>query len=371
MDLRHAIDTYRGHTIPRFRFTEKRNVWFVVSGIFIALSLLGFVVRGGLNLSIDFKGGAEITYTLANDTTQQEISDLLTSLGHPESTVQVSDDGSQVSIRTEAFESFQERTTVVKALADQAGIKVKDIEVPKSIGATWGSEISSKAARGLVLVLLLIAVYISFRFEWKMSVGALIALAHDIIITFGVYSLTGRQVTPETIIAVLTILGFSLYDTIVIYDKINENTESAALINRYGYSGVVDLSLNQTFMRSVNTSLVVLLPILSLLFFGGETLKNFAFAMFVGVTAGTYSSIFIAAPILTLLKGREPKYRKIEEKLASQRQSEPIAAKDGADHAAPVGAGVSAAANSTSSSGASKPPARHRRKPPSTRRKHR
>ena len=133
----------------------------------------------------------------------------------------------------------------------------------------------------------------------------MVALVHDVVITAGIYALVGREVTPETVIAILTILGFSLYDTVVIYDKIKENTESAALTARLGYTGVVDLSLNQTVMRSVNTSLVVLLPILSLLLFGGDTLKDFAFAMFVGVAIGAYSSIFIAAPVLTIVHERQ------------------------------------------------------------------
>jgi preprotein translocase subunit SecF len=142
-----------------------------------------------------------------------------------------------------------------------------------------------------------------------MAVGAMVALVHDVVITAGLYALVGREVTPETVIAILTILGFSLYDTVVIYDKIKENTESAALTARLGYTGVVDLSLNQTVMRSVNTSLVVLLPILSLLLFGGQTLKDFAFAMFVGVAIGAYSSIFIAAPVLTIVHERQVQRR--------------------------------------------------------------
>jgi len=138
-----------------------------------------------------------------------------------------------------------------------------------------------------------------------MAAGAMVALVHDVLITAGIYALVGREVTPETVIAILTILGFSLYDTVVIYDKIKENTESAALTARLGYTGVVDMSLNQTVMRSVNTSLVVLLPILSLLLFGGQTLKDFAFAMFIGVAIGAYSSIFIAAPVLTIIHERQ------------------------------------------------------------------
>jgi preprotein translocase subunit SecF len=155
-----------------------------------------------------------------------------------------------------------------------------------------------------------------------MALSAQTALLHDLIITAGIYALVGRTVTPATVIAILTILGYSLYDTVVIFDKVKENTESLALVTRETYSGVVNLSLNQVLMRSVNTSLVVLLPILSLLLFGGSTLKDFAFALFVGVASGTYSSIFVASPMLALLKEREPKFRNIAAR-ASQRARQP------------------------------------------------
>ncbi len=160
-------------------------------------------------------------------------------------------------------------------------------------------------------MLLAITLYITFRFEWKMAVGAQVAMLHDVVITAGVYALTGREVSPATVIAILTILGFSLYDTVVIYDKVKENTESAAMLSKDTYSGVVNTSLNTVFMRSVNTSLVVILPIFSLLLFGGETLKDFAFAMLIGVLTGAYSSIFVAAPILAVLKEREPRFQQL------------------------------------------------------------
>jgi len=170
----------------------------------------------------------------------------------------------------------------------------------------------------LVVFLLLVSLYITLRFEVKMAAGALIALGHDLIITAGIYALVGREVTPETVIAILTILGYSLYDTVVIYDKVKENTESAAMVARDTYSGVVNTSLNQTLMRSVNTSLVVLLPIGALLLFGGQTLKDFAFALFIGVATGAYSSIFIAAPVLALFKEREPRYQQIRARAAAR-----------------------------------------------------
>jgi preprotein translocase subunit SecF len=311
MNWHHAIETYRGHTIPHFRFIQHRRWWFAISGALILLSIVGFVVRGGLNLSIDFEGGAQIGYTWQTPVGVDEVTATLAEHGHPDANVQIAN-GDTVLIRTDSLTGDpQASADLLDALAQQAGIDRSEINI-QDVGPTWGEEISRKALTGLIVVLLAITLYITIRFEWKMAIGAMIALVHDVVITIGVYALTGREVTPETVIAILTILGFSLYDTVVIYDKIQENTESTALVAREGYANVVNLSLNQVFMRSVNTSLVVLLPILSLLFFGGDTLKNFAFAMFVGVTTGAYSSIFIAAPVLTILKSREARYRQLE-----------------------------------------------------------
>jgi preprotein translocase subunit SecF len=202
-------------------------------------------------------------------------------------------------------------------LAKVAGISPDTID-EQDVGPTWGSQISAKAIQGLVIFLILVALYIGVRFEVKMAGSALAALGHDLIITAGIYALVGREVTPAAVIAILTILGYSLYDTVVIFDKIKENTDQAALVARETYGGVVNISLNQTLMRSVNTSLVVLLPIGSLLLFGGSTLKDFAFALFVGVAVGTYSSIFVASPILVTFKEREPKYQQIRTR-ATQR----------------------------------------------------
>jgi preprotein translocase subunit SecF len=207
------------------------------------------------------------------------------------------------------------------ALAREAGISVNDIN-EQDVGPTWGSTISRKALLGLVIFLVLVSLYIAVRFEPKMAAAALVALFHDLIVTAGIYALVGREVTPETVIAVLTILGYSLYDTVVIFDKIKENSESTALLARETYSGMVNLSLNQVFMRSVNTSLATLLPIMALLLFGGQTLKDFAFALFVGIASGTYSSIFVAAPVLAVLKEREPRYQQIRVR-AEQRAARP------------------------------------------------
>jgi preprotein translocase subunit SecF len=306
MSLRSAFAVYRGYRVPHLQLIEHRNWWFIFSGVLIALSLIGMILSG-FHFSIDFVGGAELNYTVQTPVSADQIQTVLDRYGLT-AEIQLVAGGEQVSIRTDSLTEVTDREALLRDLAADAKIAPEDINV-EDIGPTWGQQISRKAIRGLLFVLFFIAIYIAWRFEWTMAVGAMVALVHDVVITAGLYALVGREVTPETVIAILTILGFSLYDTVVIYDKIKENTESAALTARLGYVGVVDLSLNQTVMRSVNTSLVVLLPILSLLLFGGQTLKDFAFAMFVGVAVGAYSSIFIAAPILTVIHERQLKRR--------------------------------------------------------------
>jgi preprotein translocase subunit SecF len=302
VSMKNAWAVYRGYRVPHLQLIEHRRWWFIFSGILIALSLIGIIVNG-FHFSIDFVGGAELNYSPSTPLTADQIQTVLDRYNLP-AEIQLVSGGEQVSIRTDALTAAGDRQALINELASQAKISPEEINV-EDIGPTWGQEISRKAIRGLLFVLLFIAIYIAWRFEWSMAAGAMIALVHDVLITAGIYALVGREVTPETVIAILTILGFSLYDTVVIYDKIKENTESAALTARLGYVGVVDMSLNQTVMRSVNTSLVVLLPILSLLLFGGQTLKDFAFAMFVGVAIGAYSSIFIAAPVLTIIHERQ------------------------------------------------------------------
>ncbi len=362
MNFHHAMETYRGHTIPHFRFTERRNIWFGLSGVLIVLSLVG-LIWGGLNYSIDFEGGAQISFALNSDVTTEEITATMAAAGRPDAEVQIVS-GDQVSIRTESLAAAGETDELVSTLAKQAGITVDEVNV-QDIGPTWGKEISRKAFSGLIMVLLAISAYIAFRFEPKMALGAMIALVHDVVITAGIYALTGREVTPETVIAILTILGFSLYDTVVIYDKIKENTESAALTSRLGYAGVVDLSLNQTLMRSVNTSLVVLLPIVSLLLFGGATLKNFAFAMFIGVAIGAYSSIFIAAPVLTILKGREKRVQQMEARRAVRDR-----AGEGSAAAATAATSDAAARSITAKTGGpARPQPKNKKRPPAKRKR--
>ena len=320
MNVREAVGTFRGHRVPHLSIIPRKKWWFLLSGFFIVLSLVGLFFRH-LNLSIDFKGGAQLQYALqATGVTADGIRGTMADFGRPAAEVQILS-GTTVSVRTGSLNELGDRQQLLDALAKQAGLGSADEVNVTDIGPSWGSQISQKMFKGLVIFLVLVTVYIAFRFEWKMALGAQAALVHDLIITAGIYALVGREVTPATVIAILTILGYSLYDTVVIFDKVKENTESVALISKDTYSGVVNLSLNQTLMRSVNTSLVVLFPILSLLLFGGVTLKDFAFALFVGVASGTYSSVFVASPILAVLKEREPKYQQMRARAAARAAS--------------------------------------------------
>jgi preprotein translocase subunit SecF len=363
--VHHLLETYRGHTIPHFRFVERRNTWFAFSGALIALSLIG-LVASGLNYSIDFEGGGKIQYPIGADVTVADVQDLLDAAGRGGAEVQIVS-GDQIAIRTESLADTGDSDALLRSLAEQAGIAVTDISV-EDIGPTFGADVRRQAVTGLVVVLAAISLYIALRFEPKMAIGAMIALVHDVVITAGIYALVGREVTPETVIAILTILGFSLYDTVVIYDKIKENTESSALVSRLGYVGVVGLSLNQVLMRSVNTSLVVLLPILSLLLFGGDTLKDFAFAMFVGVAIGAYSSVFLAAPLLAVLKLRERRYQQLEVRRAARDRSGPAERAPAASSAAATPTSGGGATASGARSG-SRPRPKNKRRPPAKRKR--
>ncbi len=376
MNVRQAISTFRGHRVPDVSIIPRKNLWFMLSGAVILLSLGGLLFRG-LNLSIDFKGGALITYPFETPgLTAADVSGTLAAapFNRGDAEVQIVS-GNQILIRTATLTTMsdKDRTALVDALAKQAGVTPNDVN-RTDVGPTWGSQISRKALFGLIVVLIAITLYIALRFEWKMAIGAQVAMIHDVVITAGVYALTGREVTPATVIAVLTILGFSLYDTVVIYDKIQENTESPVMLSKDSYSGVVNTSMNQVLMRSVNTSLVVILPILSLLLFGGSTLKDFAFAMMVGVISGAYSSIFVAAPILSVLKEREPKYQQIRAKAGAraavderrlrvmpQRETLPV---ESAAREVSTGAVATAAATRTAArQGSSKPRPKSKKKP--------
>jgi preprotein translocase subunit SecF len=240
-----------------------------------------------------------------------------------------------------------EQTKVTAALAAWANAKPADVSI-NDVGPTWGGEVSHKAIRALIFFFIAIAVYLSFRFEPKMAIAAILAVIHDILITVGAYAVTGFSVTPATVIAFLTILGFSLYDTVVVFDKVEENVAGIGATGRETYSGVVNRSMNQVLMRSLNTSFVAVLPVFSLLvvgayLFGAVTIKDFSLALFIGLLTGAYSSIFVATPILAILKEREPRYAALRLKLAG-RASAVAAPAYAAATAATAGGGRSAPA---------------------------
>jgi preprotein translocase subunit SecF len=375
---RRAFDTFRGYRHPEFRIIQHRRRWLILSGTAILISLFALLVLQ-LNFSIDFTGGTLIQYRIEQPVTVEEVRETLAAdpFGRSNAEVQIVG-GNRVSIRTTALTDLspQERNLLFEGLAEQAGITPDDISA-QVVGPTWGAQISRQAIIGLVVVLAAITLYITLRFEWKMALGAIIAMVHDVVITAGVYALTGREVSPATVIAILTILGFSLYDTVVIFDKVKENTESTAQLGRDTYEGVANASMNQVLMRSVNTSLVVVLPILSLLLFGGATLKDFAFAMLVGTIVGAYSSIFVATPILVVLKEREPRYQQLRARLEGRpgerrlRAVPAPAAEAISEQATPAAVGATASPGTSSRGGSSsaRPRPKSRRRPPAKRRR--
>lgn len=303
-------------------FVGQRRRWFIISGIAIVISLLSIGLRHGpgelgLNLSLDFRGGTSILLDNPNGVTVPEFEDLLGASGITDSRVEELDDGAAVRIRTE-FVGGDTEIELVDTLAVAAGTDSASASV-ESVGPTFGALIARAAVIALVTFLAAVSVFIAIRFEWKMAGVAIAALFHDLIITAGVYSLLGFEVTPSTVVAVLTILGYSLYDTVVIFDKIEETVEKAE--GRKTFDDIVNESMNLVLSRSIATSLTSLLPVGSLLFLGSfflgaGVLTDFALALFVGIAAGTYSSIFIAAPLLDVWKDTEPEWIAIAERQA-------------------------------------------------------
>ncbi|MGH2636999.1 MAG: protein translocase subunit SecF [Actinomycetota bacterium] len=378
MTARELLLAFRGYRTPNFHIVQRRRRWFLLSAAVIAVALIGLIFSG-INYSIDFTGGSLIQYPNASGVSVEDVRGLLAQEPYDRGDAEIQVvGGDQIQIRTTALTDLTvvERTQLVDELAVQAGVSESEVST-QVVGPTWGEQITRQAVIGLVIVLAAIALYVTFRFEWKMAIGALVAMVHDVVITAGVYALTGREVSPATVIAILTILGFSLYDTVVIYDKVKENTENPAILAKDTYEGIANLSMNQVLMRSVNTSLVVVLPILSLLLFGGETLKDFAFAMLIGVITGAYSSIFVATPILVILKEREPKYRQHRARLegrSTERRPRPIAPPEPAEDAEKVehaAVGAAAAARTTARTGqpSQRPRPKSRRRPPAKRKR--
>jgi preprotein translocase subunit SecF len=308
------------HERTNFDFIGRSKLWALLSGTAVLISLIA-LAYSGLNLGIDFEGGTQWEVRRASGTasTEQVRRTLADTAATGAKVLVLGDDA--VRVQTPELTPAQ-RAAVTAALAKYAGVGEATVSIV-TVGPTWGGQVSRKALTALVFFFILIAAYLTFRFEWKMALSAIIAVLHDIIITVGVYAITGFEVTPATVVAFLTILGFSLYDTVVVFDKINENTSGLGTERGDTYSSMVNRSMNQVLMRSINTSFVALLPVASLLvvgsgILGAATLRDFALALFVGLLVGAYSSIFVATPILAWLKEREPRNMALRERSLAQ-----------------------------------------------------
>jgi preprotein translocase subunit SecF len=294
-------------------FVGRRRTWYVASAIILVIAFAGLWAKG-LNMGIEFEGGVEYRVAMsageADQSAVQEIRAAVMDTGVDAASAPIVTTSGTDTIRVQTEPVDNDQATVVsEAIQGAAGVQADDIS-QVAIGATWGEQVADRALMGLVVFTVLVVLFIWAYFrEWKMSVAALVALAHDVLITVGVYALSGFEVTPATVTGVLTILGFSLYDTVVVFDKVRENTKNLAR-TRTTYRSAANLAVNQTLVRSINTSVVALLPVGAILYagvvvLGSGALKDLALALFVGMAAGAYSSIFIATPLLVQLKERE------------------------------------------------------------------
>ncbi len=299
-------------------FVGRRRTWFLLSAVLLGLSIASLAGRQ-LNLSLDFRGGVSVQAPNTEGAEVGELRAALSAVGMADAKIQLLDGGAAVRVQTQALSADREEE-LVDVVTGVAGATPSEASIV-SVGPTFGAQISNSALRALSVFLVIASLFISWRFgwEWKMALAGLAALFHDLVITFGAYSIFGFEVTPATVIAVLTILGYSLYDTVVVFDKVKENEIEAQ--GRLTYSEVVNVSMNEVLLRSIMTSLTSLLPVGSLLFvgsylLGAAPLQEFALALFVGIAAGTYSSIFVASPLLAVMKEREETWIRVRRKLA-------------------------------------------------------
>lgn len=294
-----------------FDFIGRKRIWFALSGAIIIAGLIAAGVRG-LNFGVEFTGGTLVTVKFAQKVEVEDLRKVLKDYKLGESIIQPLEKGAMLIRYSQSFKETAKNRELQKrliaALDEKFGIKDKTIQ---EVGPGWGEEIRNTAIIALIVALGALLLYISLRFEFKMATSAIVALFHDLLITVGVYALVGRMVTPATVAAILTILGYSLYDTIVVFHRIMENTKK---MSKQSYGSMVNGSINQVLARSINTSFTTILPVIAILFIGGETLKDFAFALFVGLLSGAYSSIFTASPLLVLWKEIEPRYKNLKKK---------------------------------------------------------
>jgi SecD/SecF fusion protein len=310
-----------------FDFMGHRRWYFALSGAIILIGLGSLFVRGGgnplagLNYGLEFRTGTRIEVAFERSPSLADVRAVTTAADHGDAQIQqVSEVGESglVGFTIQTEELSPDEQAALKAALGQAfpiaTVDGSEVYAQSTVGPTFGNLVIEKSLQAAALAVLLILGYVTVRFQWKFAVGAIAAVVHDLFIVVGVYSLSGREVTTATIAAVLTFLGYSLYDNVIVYDRIRENIPKMPSST---FSEIANRSISQTLMRSINTSFITLLPVICLLLFGGSTLKDFAFALFVGIISGAYSTIFIGTPVLTVLKEREPKYRRMAAKAAA------------------------------------------------------
>ncbi|SOX53394.1 protein translocase subunit SecF [Mycobacterium ahvazicum] len=298
-----------------FEVVGRRRLWYGISGAIVAIAILSIILRG-FTFGIDFKGGTTVSFPRGNVTTSQVQDVFRKTLGRDAASVVIVGNGGSATVQISSETLTNDQTTKLRnALFDAFAPKGADGKPSKAaisdsaVSETWGDQITKKALIALGVFLVLVSVYIMVRYERYMSISALTTMVFDLTVTAGVYSLVGFEVSPATVIGLLTILGFSLYDTVIVFDKVEENTKDFQHRNRRTFAEEANLAINQTFMRSINTSLISVLPVLALMvvavwLLGVGTLKDLALVQLVGILVGTYSSIFFATPLLVTLRER-------------------------------------------------------------------
>ncbi|MEN9749876.1 MAG: hypothetical protein RL149_954 [Actinomycetota bacterium] len=314
-------DLYTGNR--SINFIAKRKVFYVIAAVMIALAIALPAARGGFNFGIEFKGGSEFRVSGVSQSDQQKAIDAVHSVVAESNPVVTAVGTDSIRIQTESLEATQSESVRV-ALANAYGVNSASV-ASSFIGANWGADITTKAFYGLLVFVVLAALLMAVYFRTaKMSLAAIIALIHDLIITAGLYGALGFEVTPAAVIGFLTILGYSLYDTVVVFDKIRENTFEVEFSESATFAERVNLAINQTLVRSINTSVVAVLPVAAILFIGATllgagTLRDISLALFIGIIVGTYSTIFIAAPVYSHLREGETKYAEAATKVLASR----------------------------------------------------
>ncbi|WP_128378384.1 protein translocase subunit SecF [Streptomyces cavernae] len=317
-----------------YDFVGNRKIWYGISILITITAIVGLAVRG-LNMGIEFQGGAAFTTSKTSVSVSQARSYAEEASGHDAVVQKLGTGGLRIQV---AGVDTDKADQIAEKLADDMNVEASSINA-ELVGPSWGEQVANKAWTGLGIFMVLVVIYLAIAFEWRMALAALVALIHDITITVGIYALVGFEVTPGTVIGLLTILGYSLYDTVVVFDSLKEQTKDLTKQTRWTYSDVANRSINSTLVRSINTTVVALLPVAGLLFIGGGVLgagmlNDISLSLFVGLAAGAYSSIFIATPLVADLKEREPQMRSLKKRVLAKRQA--AAQGDVAEGAEPV-----------------------------------